>query len=205
MPGIMVKPNEEDQVAMDAFYESIGRPKEVGDYEIPKIEGMEELPQERIEFLRGIAHKQGMTKKQFKNMLSEILEADKLAMDAHKNNIVESRDRLKREWGEAFDGRNNAVLTAAKNSGAPEEIVGAIENGVMRGESLKWLYGLMSAGTESTNFADQHGATRLSPVEAEAQINEIMGNKNGPYWDASHPAHAATMKKVIDLQRKISG
>ena len=203
VPGVMIKPNEEDKDAMDAFYSTIGRPKESSEYEMPEIEGMDALPEDRVNFLRSIAHEQGMSKKQFKGMLAKVLEADKYSMDAQKTKIEESRDRLKREWGEAYEGREQVVLTTAKNSNAPEEIVNAIEKGFMRGESLKWLYGLMSSGSESTNFASQHGATRMSPDEAEAQINEIMGDKKGPYWNAAHPGHAAAVKKVIDLQRKI--
>lgn len=203
VPGLMVKPNEEDADAMNAFYDTIGRPKEETGYELPEVEGVD-LPEDRANFLRKVAHKNGIGKKQFKGLLSEIMEADKLGMDAHKEKVVESRDRLKREWGEAYEGRENVVLTAAKNSNAPDEIVNAIEKGTMRGESLKWLYGLMAQGSEDKNFADSHGAARLSPSEAEAQINEIMSNKKGPYWDASDPAHKATVKKVVELTGKMN-
>lgn len=203
VPGVMVKPNEEDAKVMEAYYKSIGRPDESGGYELPTVEGME-LPEDRMNFLRSVAHKAGMTRKQFKGMMTEVLEADKNMAVQQTTELTESRDRLKREWGEAFEGREGAVLTAAKNSGAPDEIVKVIEGGKMRGESLKWLYGLMSSGSESNNFAGQHGATRTSPAEAESQINEIMSNKDGPYWDGSHPAHTATIKKVIDLQRKMN-
>ncbi len=202
-PDLMVKPNMEDEKAMEAYYKSIGRPEESNAYELPEVEGME-LEGDRITFLKSVAHKAGMTKKQFKGMMAEVLEADKNNMVTYKGQIQESRDVLKREWGEAFEGREQAVLTAAKNSNAPDEIVKVIEKGDMRGESLKWLYGLMSATAEGNNFANQHGATRTSPAEAEAEINEIMGDKKGPYWDSAHPAHKNTVDKVINLQRKMS-
>lgn len=202
VPGMMVKPNREDPDAMNAFYKTMGRPEEASGYEMPTVEGAP-VDEERAVMLKALAHKYGIGAKEFTGMIGEVLEMDKQGFEAHNAQIEATRTELKKEWGEAFDQREQAVLTAAKNSGAPKELVDAIETGKMRGESLKWLFGLMSAGSETRNFAEQHGVVRVSPDEAEAQLNEMYDNPEHPIFHKGHPGHKAAMRKVLELQQKI--
>lgn len=45
--------------------------------------------------------------------------------------------------------------------------------------------------------------TTLTPEEAQRELNEIMGNKKGPFYDALHPEHEAVVDKAATLQALI--
>jgi hypothetical protein len=110
---------------------------------------------------------------------------------------------LKQEWGMAFDERVNAAKAVAKETGAPEALIEAIENNSVGGEVYKWLYQVgTQLGSEGINSPNISGrSTLMSPAEATERVNEIMANRKHPYWNAHDPQHKEAVKKVVELMK----
>lgn len=206
-PNLIPRPDSSDQTAMEAFYASLGRPESPEKYEDPEIadapEGFAMAP-ERAKFFKDIAHRNGLTNTQYKKMLGDVLEADKQAYIAQMTSVKESHDALQREWGVAYQERVDATVTMLEQTGAPEDVMNAVKAGMVGGNTIKWLHGLYSriGAPEGINNANQPGNTgngRLTPSEAQSQINEILNNRQHPYWINSHPQHADAVKRVLEL------
>ncbi len=203
-PDLIPRPNRDDPESLNAVLAALGRPDDKTLYEIPEIpaEAKAFVPEDRIEAFRDIAHKHGLTKDQFKGVLSEVLAADTASIQAQQESLNQSRAALHREWGAAFDERTAQALKLAEGTGAPAAFVDAIKNGAVNGEALKWLHGMASRMGGNLNIADdQGGAGKMTPGEAQSRISEIMGNRKHPYWDAGHPDHKRAMETIVELGR----
>ncbi len=203
-PGVMKRPNLEDPVQSTEFYRSLGAPESADGYEIPTVDGIK-LPDERAKFLKEMAYKNGMSKTQFKNMVTMALEQDKEMVNANSRQVEDSMKKLKDTWGLAFEERMKTAAKLAKETGAPPELMEAIANNEVRGDVYEWLWTLNTQlGKETVELAGSGGGERvMSPAEADEQVNEIMGNKKHPYWDKSHPGHQGAVEKVIKLMRMV--
>ena len=45
----------------------------------------------------------------------------------------------------------------------------------------------------------------MTPDQAEKEINKILGDPNGPYWNKGHPNHNAAVQEVFQLQNMKMG
>lgn len=203
-PDLIPRPNRDDPESLNAVLAALGRPDDKNLYEAPEIpaEAKAFVPEDRIEAFRDIAHKHGLTKDQFKGVLSEVLAADAVSIQAQQEALNQSRAALHREWGAAFEERTAQALKLAESTGAPAAFVEAIKGGAVNGEALKWLHSMASRMGGNLQIADdQGGSGKMTPGEAQSRIDEIMGNRKHPYWDAGHPDHRRAMDTMVELGR----
>ena len=203
-PNLMLKPDFDNADQSKEFYRSLGMPEQSSGYEMPQIEGVD-FPEDRANFLREVAHENGITSKQFKSFMEKAIQADLQADQANVQAREAGLKSLKQEWGMAYDDRVDIASKIADATGAPDSLKNAIREGAVGADTYKWLYQIsQQLGTETMNLANQGDAAknvRLTPSEASAQINEIMNNKNHPYWISSHPDHSTAMNKMVELIR----
>ena len=205
VPGLMPTPNLDDNEVMAAVYRQLGQPEKAGDYEVPEIEGYQ-LPDDRQQFLRETAHEAGISQRQFKHVMGKILAADAAVELSAKKAHAESIERLKGEtgWGNAYDTTLAQVKNWVGNSDAPSALKSAVAEGRAGAETLTWLRGLMTSAGEGSHVGNQDnsGASLvMTPQEAQARIDEIMNNKQHPYWVAGDPGHQAAMDRMVELQQ----
>lgn len=200
-PDLLPRPDRNDTDAMDAFYASMGRPEEASGYEKPEIPEGVNVPDERIQAFQEIAHKHGLNAEQFKGVLGEVLAADQAAYQQQMDGHNQAMDGLKQEWGAAFDDRNGRAVKMLEATGAPADIVQMAKDGMVGANTLKWMYDLSTkfGGEGAPAVQDQGASGRMTPAEAEAQISEIMNNRQHPYWDSHHPEHQSAIKKMLEL------
>jgi hypothetical protein len=202
VPELMIRPDFSDENQSKEFFRTLGMPEKPEEYEVPEVEGLQ-LPEDRVNFLREVAHKHGVTNDQFKGFMAEVLQADARGIQQQQEKTQQSMQTLKQEWGMAFDERVNAAKAVAKETGAPEALIDAIENNSVGGEVYKWLYQVgTQLGSEGINSPNISGrSTLMSPAEATERVNEIMANRKHPYWNAHDPQHKEAVKKVVELMK----
>lgn len=204
VPNLIPRPDPNDAEGMNALYAALGRPDDKANYEVPEVPDQINgaLPEERINFLRDVAHKYGLTRDQFKGVVTEVMAADAKVYEQSASSLAESRNALQREWGAAFEERSAAATKMAEITGAPPQLIEAIKSGAVNGDSLKWLYNLSSrmSGTGASAVNDQ-GSGKMTPAEAQHRIDEIMNNRSHPYWDSHHPDNKRAINTVIELTR----
>lgn len=207
VPSLMFKPDETNEEQMALLYKQLGKPEELDGYTLETDLKGYQPDEEQIKFLKEAAHKAGLTKKQYEAMVGSMLVRDSDAMSNAKNQLNESRTELMKEWGMAFDQRNEQATNMLKKTGAPASLIKAAEDGTIGSDTLKWAYEMVtSLGGEHLELGDQLGGGdgKVTPQEAKSQINEIMGNKDHAFWDARNPNHAAAQKDMIELHRAAS-
>ena len=200
-PGLMPSPNPEDQEAQAALWKKLGRPEDSAAYEMPEgITGLDEL--------RDYAHSAGLTKKQFQELAKVMGENLISRNEGKERDFNESIKGLKREWGVTYEDRMDEVKNILHQTGAPSELQEAFTDKKIDSDTIQWLHGIARAMVgEQINFNkdEDSGSSRITPAEAESRIAEIMGDRDGPYWDPSDPRHEEFKQKVIEYGRAANG
>lgn len=200
VPDLIPVPNPDDPELMSALYRRFGQPEKPEGYEPP-----EGVNPEDVEQFREIAHKAGLTKKQFNQLVSDLAEYNGKASQMEKINIENGVKALRQEWGIAFEDRVSQVQKALVATGAPKDIQEAVKSGAVGPETMKWLHGIYKQlGAEGINLAGSGPGSpetsgRFAPAEAMSRINEIMNNKQHPYWVSDSPLHAAAVQEMVRL------
>jgi hypothetical protein len=189
-------------VDMTTVFDRMGRPKDPTEYQIGDIP---DPLKENFSTLKAKAHEAGLTDAQMKAISSTILEDFNNSAAAEAAAAEAERQKIKAEWGEAAADKQKAAADFAKRLGFNENFAEAIEEGVLGVDNLKafekMMSGFESPGPRIGGEPGGTGSDRLTPGEAELKLEEIMGNRNHPYWDNTNIAHKAAIDKVLDLTR----
>lgn len=197
VPGLIPTPDPDNADQMSALYTRMGRPAEAIGYEHP--DGVD--PTVMGDFAT-LAHSLGLTKSQYKGMLTELVKHTATKQEATDADFDQGIRSLKQEWGIVYDDNLQLVQSVMKGTGAPKEFMELAANGKLPATSLKWLHEIgKKLGSEGINFQKDESSTRLAPAEAKARSAEIMADEAGPYWDSAHPQHKEYVQRVVDLNR----
>ena len=197
VPGLIPTPDRENAEQMTALYKTLGRPDEATGYEHP--EGVDAT--KMAEFAT-LAHSLGLSGSQYSKMVGALQEFTVTQQEAASEAFNTGMRELKQEWGIVYEDNIQLVNSVMKGTSAPKEMLEMAADGKLGADALKWLHNIgEQLGTEGINFNKDEFSSRLAPAEAKARSAEIMGDRTGPYWDASHPQHKEYVQRVVDLNR----
>ena len=197
---LMVKPTTPEDYAK--VFESMGKPEDGKDYTVP--EGTEG----NFDHLREMALNANMTNKQFESMVQSVAGLDAAALESQQAQQAESRGLVEKEWGAAFDQNSSKAIALLEATGAPDSVIDLAKSGNIDGDSLRWFHALsqkMGGGEGSQAVDDVGGNQVMTPSEATAQLDEIMSNREGPYWNQGHPRHKEIQAKAMTLRKLRAG
>lgn len=207
--GIARLPSKEDEAQFLNFMNKLGRPESPDAYEIPQVESLlkDEVKMKAAAEFKALAHNLGLTNKQAK----ALMEMDLQRVSAKEEEVVSFAERgvqaLKKEFGEAFEGRAQLASAMAK------ELVKKYPEfkDSLRDPSIAYNPVLIHALAELGKVNQERGtlgsnvkSSSLTPAEIHARISEIQSNKADPYWNASDPNHKARVEYVSKLYRSLS-
>jgi hypothetical protein len=182
---------------MNALYNKLGRPEDATGYEHP--EGMDAT---RMKEFAELSHGLGLSKAQYVKMATAFHEYNIAQQEAASQAFTDGIRELKQEWGIVYEDNVQMVDAVMKGTDAPKQLLELGAEGKLDATTLKWLHGIgKQLGTEGINFNKDEFSTRVTPAEAKARVEEIMGDTKGPYWDGSHPQHREYVQRVVDLNR----
>ena len=197
---LMVKPTNAEDYAK--VFESMGKPVDGAGYSIP--EGTEGS----FDHLREMALNANMTYTQFASMVQSVAALDASALASQAATQTESRGKVEKEWGAAFDQNSNQAIALLEATGAPESVIDLAKEGNIDGDSLRWFHALsqkMSGGATPNAVGDEGHNQIMTPTEAGHQLNEMMSNKDSPYWDTSNRRHQEFQDKAMALRKLKNG
>lgn len=194
MPGA-----DEDDMPV---FRALGAPEKGEEYEIPQIESASGLKfdQTEAEMFRAVALESGLTKKQFKKVVTSMAKAREPAVAAQQQKFNEGHNALKQEWGQAYDQRLATVEQLLVANQAPEGLRAAAKNKAIDAASVKWLYGLLSEfgdTTELTGQGKRAGTGVLTPSEALERVEEIEKRMNK--LNPGDPEYDSLIKRRVEL------
>lgn len=205
VPGVIVRPDPDNAETLNAFYETLGKPKEAEGYEIPTVEVPKgvKVDMSPADAFRSLALKHNLTQDQYKGIVSDMtlanIETARQQQEAADAGLAE----LRQEWGSAYKPKFDAALEFARKMGAPEALVKAMKNAHIDATTLKWLNTMAEAmqGKEPNTGGDYNDTTVMTPEEAEARITEIYDNPDHPYFNPQHRDHQLSLRKMIQLRQ----
>lgn len=201
--GYAPTPNFTDPKSKDEIYNKLGRPETPEGYDASIPEEVGALVNEtQLKDYRELAHKIGLSKDQAKALLEYDINRTMQTMDGSKEVAATA---LKSEWGDAFDTRLNLAKEGLNHFASKHpDAVAAIKSGpagnnpvvLMMAAELGRLYkesGIV-VGNRNINYG-------LTPDEARARIQEVMGNASHPYHNDSDTKHWAAVEDVEKLYK----
>ena len=202
------KNSTEDQ--WNEVYNKLGRPESADKYSLNAKSEVVPIDEQAIKQFAENAHQLGLNNKQAQG----ILEFYKNNMEgmAHQAKVdtetaqAQSTQQLRQEWGREFDTNIKKAGALAKANMNPEILDMQLKDGMRLGDhpeiikGFAKIAGMMSedkiVSTESENVS--------SNTDVETEISDIMNNKDGPYWNRSHPDHDKVVQQVYTLREMIT-
>lgn len=187
-------------------FKKLGLPESPDKYELP-AEGADP------EFLKGFkeaAHKHGILPKQAQELYGWYAQAQKAAVEKAKvdyeSQVKIGLDKLKEEWGgEAEYTKNMSVAKKALFNFFGKDTVEWVEKTGLGNDPqfIKLMNKVGKAMGEDAIKGEGGVSFNDSDESIHKQIEEILKNPSGPYWDASHPEHDKAVQHVQGLYGRL--
>ena len=207
---VVIPTNNSTEEHWDEVYAKLGRPESADKYSLDAKSEVVNLDETAIKSFAEQSHKLGLNNKQAQG----ILEFYKNNMEgmAHQAKVdtetaqAQSTQELRQEWGREFDTNIKKAGALAKANMNPEILDMQLKDGMRLGDhpeiikGFAKIAGMMSedkiVSTESENVS--------SNTDVETEISDIMNNKDGPYWNKSHPDHDKMVQQVYTLREMLT-
>lgn len=207
VPTLMRTPDPEDTESLNSFYNRMGRPEAPDKYTVPEFKDGEGKPIEGIdhtmtEHFKAIAHANGLTQKQFEQIVSGVTNINLANAQQAQEQLELERTAISIEWGAAEDRNYTILKNFAKKTDAPEVLIHALEQKTLDHATAAWMLKAANASFGSENRGvDDRTANEgvMTPAEAKTRHQEIMQNREHPYWNKMDPGHKAAVARVREL------
>ena len=191
-----------------AFYQKGGLPATIDDYKA-------ELPasMDNAEFNKALvakAYEMNIRPDQLAIIAAQ-MEAnnDKIVNDyqeSQKQEVAQTLDGLKKEWGGDFQRNLVQAQRVIQHFGGDETLKAVLESPLANDGSFLRLMAkiggkLVKEDTFSQDVVQHFGTSR---EEAQKEINKMLGDMNGPYYDSGHAQHKDSVKKMLRFQEILS-
>jgi len=194
------------------IFQKLGHPQELKGYEITPPEGAN-FDDGFVTQFKEQAFKHNILPHQANEILKWYSEANETALAGLKQEQANEQQttlkKLKAEFGEAFQTKLQSARMAVKEAfgGEAEDVFMWLEESGL-GNDERMIKMMMHFGQmikEDTVIGDGRDNNAETPKAIEEQINEIMGNKEHPYYDKAHPNHAKAVKEMQTLHERMHG
>lgn len=185
-------------------YTKLGLPETADKYEV-KFKDTVTLDQNFATEFKDVAFKSGILPKQAQaladwfsqaNEQSEAKFAEQIKVQTEKN-----INALKEEWGVAFDNKLRTAQKVVAKFG-DEKINAFIENSGLGNnpDFIKFVAKIGETFKEDSEVnPGSNGIPAMTPKDAIAAANKIIGDTSHPYHQKGHINHQAAIKEVQDL------
>ena len=190
-----------------ALLGKLGVPEKVEDYKVTKA-AESKITDDFMKKFSETAHKAGMLPWQAEEMLNWYENEVKTATDSSdveiKAEIQKGVDALKKEWGQGFKAqvaRANVTLKELLPDQADRQSL--IDMGFGNNPHLIRLLANASKLLKEDVFVGKGGGLSvMTSQDALSKARQIMGDKDHPYRNTSHPNHLAAKKEVASLYKQ---
>lgn len=200
---IVIPKDQNDTAAWGDLAKAIGVPATKDDYKFTEVKLPDGMPADAAQEgkFRELAHKYHLAPWQADGLRKEVLEANaetftKLTADATENAQKVETD-LQKEFGSAWPEKKElAQKVIDKYAPEAHELSGKI---LADPAAIRMLIGIGEKFGEDGLIDAGGGAGRLSPQEARAKINQILGDDKHPYNVDTDPGH----KEAVDYMTQL--
>ena len=208
----MIVPNKnftEDQ--WEEAYIKMGRPDSADKYSLDIKSDVVPLDEQAIKSFQEQSFKLGLNNEQAKGILDfykNNMEAQtqQAKVDAETSQ-AQAQNLLRQEWGRDYDANIAKAKSLATANLAPEVFEMQLADGSRLGDNVDVIKGFAKiAGMMSEDKILSTESENMDKSEdIQTEIDQIMNDKNGPYWNKSHPNHDKVVQQVYTLREMLDG
>ena len=208
----MIVPNKnftEDQ--WEEAYIKMGRPDSADKYSLDIKSDVVPLDEQAIKSFQERSFKLGLNNEQAKGVLDfykNNMEAQtqQAKVDAETSQ-AQAQNLLRQEWGRDYDANIAKAKSLATANLAPEVFEMQLADGSRLGDNVDVIKGFAKiAGMMSEDKILSTESENMDKSEdIQTEIDQIMNDKNGPYWNKSHPNHDKVVQQVYTLREMLDG
>lgn len=185
-------------------WNTLGRPKDAAGYKIERPKDITiPLDEAGEKAFRDMAHKAGLTQRQMQSIFGEYMQFAQSAVNSLEETAAQMRDQsvaeLKKDWGREYDANLKRVQESAPRLFSETELESLKKKGLADDPVFIRAVHKMAVAMGEDKTDGKSVGTGLTPAEAQRKANEIIGDRKGPYWNGSHPAHKDTVAEVSRL------
>lgn len=198
-PNLMPAPDMANPESVTEVLRRMGLPEDAKGYEAIEGDALS-FVDGQFDTLKQWAHEAGLTRQQFQK-LGELIGRDTYSQQSEvEQALKEELSKVSDQWGLSAEAKYKETIDFAKQSGAPESIVQALNDRNLDSSTVFWLNSLAKSIDEAAEASGQDTRSQsntLTPYEAQQQIAEIQNNKEHPYYAGDPRAR----ERMLELMR----
>ena len=199
----------EDQ--WNEVYSKLGRPESPDKYKLEVNSDLVPLDESSVKSFAENAHKLGLNNKQaqgileyYKNSMEGSAQQAQIDTETYQ---AQAEQELRKEWGRSFDDNIKKAGAVAKANMDAEILDLTLSDGRRLGDHPAIIKGF-------ANIANLMSEDKLISTESEgmdqstdyqAEISKLVNDRDGPYWNKSHPDHDKIVQQVFTLRTMMNG
>jgi len=208
---VAVPNNNSTDDQWNEVYDKLGRPESPDKYQLDIKSEAVPLDEGAIKSFAENAHQLGLNNKQaqgilefYKNSMEGSAQQNQVDMETAQAN---AEQELRKEWGGNYEANIKKAGAVAKANMDATILDMQLKDGTRLGDHPAVIKGfanianLMSedklVSTESENVSQG--------TDYEAEISKIVNDRDGPYWNKSHPDHDKVVQQVFTLRTMMNG
>jgi hypothetical protein len=205
-----VNPTDED---LDRIYDRLGRPESPEGYGI-KTDGTIVTEDVAADFA-DISHKLRLTPQQAEGIMDYYRSSVEQSISAESGITEEARENteaaLRQEWGRAYEQKVESAAKVAQEFADPEMFSLQLADGSRLGDNAEFIKAFAKIAefrqtvTSEDTVAEISQSNVMTPANARAEIDAIMGDKTHAYWDKRNPGHANAVSNMQQLMEQLHG
>ena len=199
----------EDQ--WNEVYSKLGRPESPDKYKLEVQSEIASLDENAIKQFAENAHQLGLNNKQaqgileyYKNSMEGSVQQARVDTETAQAN---AEQELRKEWGRSYDENIKRAGAIAKANMSEDILNMELKDGTRIGDHPSVIKGF-------ANIANLMSEDKLISTESEgmdqstdyqAEISKLVNDRDGPYWNKSHPDHDKIVQQVFTLRTMMNG
>ena len=192
-------------------YGKLGRPESPDKYKLEVQSDTVPLDDGAIKSFAENAHKLGLNNKQaqgileyYKNSMEGSAQQARIDTETAQAN---AEQELRKEWGSNYDNNIKKAGSVAKANMNPQILDMELKDGTRLGDHPEVIKGF--ANIANLLSEDKLVGTESESVDKgtdyEAEISKLVNDRDGPYWNKSHPDHDKVVQQVFTLRTMMNG
>jgi len=205
-----VNPTDED---LDRIYGKLGRPEAPDGYGI-KADGQIVTEDVATNF-SDVAHKLRLNPEQAEGIMEYYKSTVQQAMTADAGLVEEARESteatLRQEWGRAYEQKVEAAAKTAQEFADQSVFDLTLSDGSKLGDNAEFIKAFAKIAefrqtvTSEDTVAEMSQSNVMTPANARAEIDAIMGDRSHAYWNKNNPGHANAVANMQNLMEHLHG
>ena len=192
-------------------YDKLGRPESPDKYKLEVNSDVVPLDESAVKSFAENAHQLGLNNKQaqgilefYKNSMEGSAQQSRIDTETAQAN---AEAELRKEWGRSFDENIKKAGAVAKANMSPEILDMQLKDGTRLGDHPAIIKGFANIANlmSEDKMIGTGEDNQTSGRDLDSEISSLVNDRDGPYWNKSHPDHDKIVQQVFTLRSMKTG